>query len=54
VAGDRFNGGLSNLLDVLRTEDALIANRRALSDLQTRAFVLDIALIRALGGGYGA
>lgn len=54
VAGDRFRGGLSNLLDVLRTEDALIANRRALSDLQTRAFVLDIALIRALGGGYGA
>jgi NodT family efflux transporter outer membrane factor (OMF) lipoprotein len=54
VAGERFKGGLSNLLDVLRTEDALIANRRALSDLQTRAFVLDIALIRALGGGYGA
>ena len=54
VAGDRFEGGLSNLLEVLRAEDALIANRRALSDLQTRAFVLDIALIRALGGGYGA
>jgi NodT family efflux transporter outer membrane factor (OMF) lipoprotein len=54
VAGERFRGGLSNLLDVLRTEDTLIANRRALSDLQARAFVLDIALIRALGGGYGS
>ena len=54
VAGERFRGGLSNLLDVLRTEDALIANRRALADLQARAFALDIALIRALGGGYSA
>jgi NodT family efflux transporter outer membrane factor (OMF) lipoprotein len=54
VANERYQGGLSNLIDVLRAEDVVIANRRAVADLQTRAFVLDIALIRALGGGYGA
>lgn len=44
--------GLGAYLDVLTAEDALIANRRAVADLETRAFTLDIALIRALGGGY--
>ena len=41
-------------LDVLTAEDALITNRRAVADLETRAFTLDVALIRALGGGYRA
>jgi NodT family efflux transporter outer membrane factor (OMF) lipoprotein len=54
VANERYRGGLSSLIEVLRAEDAVIANRRAVADLQTRAFFLDIALIRALGGGYGA
>ena len=35
-------------------EDALLASRRVLSDLQSRAFTLDVALTRALGGGYHA
>lgn len=51
---DRYGQGLGTYLDVLAAEDALIANRRAVSDLQTRAFTLDVALIRALGGGYRA
>ena len=54
VARERLPGGLTTYLDVLRAEDALIANRRAVADLQARAFALDIALIRALGGGYSA
>jgi NodT family efflux transporter outer membrane factor (OMF) lipoprotein len=54
IARDRYQGGLSTYLEVLRAEDALIANRRALADLETRAFVLDIALVRALGGGFNA
>ena len=29
-----------------------IHSLRSLSDLQSRAFALDVALIRALGGGY--
>ena len=54
VAGERYRGGLSSLLEVLRSEDALIASRRSLAALETRAFLLDISLVRALGGGYAA
>ncbi len=50
----RYAQGLGTYLDVLTAEDALIANRRAVADLKTRAFTLDVALIRALGGGYRA
>jgi outer membrane protein TolC len=39
---------------VLSAENALIDERRAYADAQSRAFSLDITLIRALGGGYVA
>ncbi len=52
VVNNRYKGGLTTYLTVLRAEDSLIASRRALADLRTRAFTLDIALIRALGGGF--
>ncbi len=52
VANNRYRGGLATYLDVLVAEDALIASRRTLASLQARAFALDIALIRALGGGF--
>ena len=52
IASTRYRGGLATYLDVLAAEDALIASRRTLATLQTRAFALDVALIRALGGGY--
>lgn len=52
VARNRYDGGLSNYLDVLSAEDSMLGSLRALSDLQSRAFSLDVALIRALGGGY--
>ena len=39
---------------MLTAQDALIVNQRAVADLQTRAFLLDIALTRALGGGFTA
>ncbi len=48
----RYTGGLATYLEVLRAEDQLIASRRSLATLNTRAFTLDIALIKALGGGY--
>ncbi|MDB5440219.1 MAG: multidrug transporter [Caulobacteraceae bacterium] len=54
IALQRYRGGLSNYLDVLTAEDALIADQRAVADLQARAFLLDIALTRALGGGFKA
>jgi NodT family efflux transporter outer membrane factor (OMF) lipoprotein len=52
IAEMRYRGGLSSYVSVLTAEDALIAQRRALADARTRAFTLDIAMIRALGGGF--
>ncbi len=52
IANNRYDGGLSNYLDVLSAEDMLLANLRSLTDLQSRAFTLDVAMVRALGGGF--
>ncbi len=54
VAQERYQGGLSPFVAVLAAEDALILERRAFADAESRAFSLDVALIRALGGGYVA
>lgn len=52
IVNERYQGGLSNYLDVLNTQDVLLSNLRELSNLQSRLFSLDVALVRALGGGY--
>ncbi len=52
MVSDRYNGGLATYLEVLTAEDALITARRATAALQARAFTLDIAMVRALGGGF--
>jgi NodT family efflux transporter outer membrane factor (OMF) lipoprotein len=52
VANNRYRGGLATYLDVLAAEDALVSARRAVAVLKTRAFALDVALVRALGGGF--
>lgn len=52
VVKDRYNGGLATYLEVLNAEDALIAARRATAALEARGFALDVALVRALGGGF--
>jgi NodT family efflux transporter outer membrane factor (OMF) lipoprotein len=52
IAKNRYEGGLANYLEVLNAEDILLVSQRSLTDLQSRAFTLDVALIRALGGGY--
>ncbi|GAA5161636.1 efflux transporter outer membrane subunit [Viridibacterium curvum] len=54
IARNRYEGGLSNYLDVLTAEDSLLTALRNVTDLQSRAFTLDVSLIRALGGGYRA
>jgi NodT family efflux transporter outer membrane factor (OMF) lipoprotein len=54
LARQRYGRGLGTYLDVLTAEEALIANRRTVADLETRAFTLDVALVRALGGGFHA
>lgn len=52
IANNRYRGGLATYLDVLTAEDALLGSQRALVNLQSRSFSLDVALIHALGGGY--
>jgi NodT family efflux transporter outer membrane factor (OMF) lipoprotein len=52
VARNRYEGGLSSYLEVLSAEDTLLTNLRALTDLRSRSLSLDVALTRALGGGY--
>ncbi|MBO9560563.1 MAG: efflux transporter outer membrane subunit [Caulobacter sp.] len=54
LSRDRYGRGLGTYLDVLVAEDGLIADRRTVADLETRAFTLDVALVRALGGGFRA
>ena len=52
VARNRYEGGLSSYLEVLSAEDVLLSSLRNLTDLQTRSYSLDVALMQALGGGY--
>jgi NodT family efflux transporter outer membrane factor (OMF) lipoprotein len=50
----RYQKGIANLLQALAADDAALAARRASADLDARAHLLDIALTRALGGGFNA
>ncbi|HTU65773.1 MAG TPA: efflux transporter outer membrane subunit [Steroidobacteraceae bacterium] len=52
VQNDRYNGGLVTYLEVLSAEDYLLGNLRTRTDLASRSLTLDVALNRALGGGY--
>jgi NodT family efflux transporter outer membrane factor (OMF) lipoprotein len=54
IAGLRYDGGLSNYLDVLAVEDRLLQARLAVAALDAEARSLDVTLIRALGGGFTA
>lgn len=54
LAGLRYRAGLSNQIVQLTAEDSMVALSRAVADLEARQLTLDIALIRALGGGYRA
>ena len=52
ILSRRYQGELATYLDVLTAEDALISARRALAEIETRALTLDVAMVRALGGGF--
>ena len=52
IARNRYEGGLSTYIEVLSAEDVLLNSLRSLTDLQSRGFTLDVALMQALGGGY--
>ena len=50
----RYNGGLSPYLVVLTAQSTLIAQQRAAADLRAQALSANVALVRALGGGFTA
>ncbi|MBV8145555.1 MAG: efflux transporter outer membrane subunit [Gammaproteobacteria bacterium] len=52
IVSRRYQGALATYLDVLTAEDQLIMAQRADAELETRALILDVALVRALGGGF--
>ncbi|HEY2047862.1 MAG TPA: TolC family protein, partial [Caulobacteraceae bacterium] len=52
VTDNRYRGGLATYVEVLTAEDALISARRQVASLESRAFTLDVAMVRALGGGF--
>lgn len=52
MTNDRYRGQLATYLDVLSAEDSLLSAQRQLADAQSRALTLDVALVRALGGGF--
>jgi len=54
VARLRYDGALANYQSVLLAEDAVLAQRRVVTDLENRKLVLDISLVHALGGGFSA
>lgn len=48
----RYKGGLSPYLVVLTAQSTLIQQKRAAADLQARMLSANVALVRALGGGF--
>ena len=50
----RYKQGLSTYLDVLTAEESVVNARLVVAQLETRAFTLDVQLVRALGGGFKA
>jgi NodT family efflux transporter outer membrane factor (OMF) lipoprotein len=54
MAGIRYRTGLSTYSSLLQVEQGVLLRRRAVADLKARAFSLDVALVRALGGGFSS
>lgn len=54
IARLRYEGGLSNYLDVLVVEDRLLQARLSVAAIEAEARAQSVTLIRALGGGFVA
>lgn len=54
VARGRYQEGLTTYLTVLTAEESVVSARLAVAQLESRAFSLDVQLVRALGGGFAA
>lgn len=54
LAETRYKQGLSTYLDVLTAEEKVVDAQLTVAQLETRAFTLDVQLVRNLGGGFSA
>jgi len=54
LAAQRYQAGLGNFLVVLTAQTNVLAQRRAAAELKARHLGAEVALARALGGGYRA
>jgi NodT family efflux transporter outer membrane factor (OMF) lipoprotein len=52
LVSQRYKAGLSTYLSVLNAESQLLAQRRLAAELEARVRDRQVALVRALGGGY--
>ena len=52
LALQRYQAGLGNFLTVLTAQTNVLAQQRAVTELKGRHLAAEVALARALGGGY--
>lgn len=54
IANNRYVGGVTSFLDVVTAQSTLLANQRLQTQLQGQQMVVEVALVKALGGGWNA
>jgi len=54
VARGRYEQGLTDYLSVLTAQESVVNARLSVAQLESRAFTLDVQLVRSLGGGFRA
>ncbi len=54
LATNRYSGGLTNYLDVITAQSALLTNQRTSVQLLGQQMVTSVYLVKALGGGWDA
>jgi len=54
IANNRYVGGVTSFLDVVTAQSTLLANQRLQTQLEGQQMVTEVALVKALGGGWNA
>ena len=54
IANNRYVGGVTSFLDVVTAQSQLLTNQRLATQLLGQQMVTEVALIKALGGGWDA
>ncbi len=54
IANNRYVGGVTTYLDVITAQSTLLVNQRLATQLLGQQMVTEVALVKALGGGWNA